>query len=92
MNDRPTSWQQTWTVRQWGTVDGGILGATIVCVVCLDNHADRVLCQMCDGDGELHQPYQLPNGAAIDLDRDAALLIQIESPIAEVPKEEQSDD
>lgn len=72
---------QTWVVLEWGTIDGGILGATIKCVQCDGGRGDADRCKMCDGDGTLFQPYQLPNGAAIDLDRHAELLIQIEPPV-----------
>lgn len=76
---------QTWVVLEWGVVNGDVLGALIECVVC---KGDPWMwpCQMCDDDGTLHQPYQLPNGAPIDLHRYAELLIQIEPPDAD-PKD-----
>lgn len=75
---------QTWKVLQWGFIDGGVLGALIACVECGDEGG---LCCMCDGTGELFQPYQLPNGAPLDLDRWAELLIQIDPPKDEEPDE-----
>lgn len=75
---------QTWTVLEWGAQDGGLLGAIIVCVDCSGSPPPEG-CPMCGdrrygdpGDGTLFQPYYLPNGAPIDLDRDAEILIQIE--------------
>jgi hypothetical protein len=79
--------QQKWTVLDWGVIDGGLLGALIECVACENSILLRPGCEMCDGDGVLHQPYRLPNGAAIDLDRHAELLIQIEAPDA-TPEDE----
>lgn len=86
---------QRWTVLDWHSVDGGILGCTIVCVEC--NGAGGVVwprCRVCDGDGTLHQPYRLPNGCPIDLaGPHAELYIQIECPAApptaDYPEEEQ---
>lgn len=73
---------QTWTVFEWGVADGGILGALIECVACQgDRYAQP--CEMCEDSGVLHQPYRLPNGAPIDMDRHAELLIQIERPVEE---------
>lgn len=68
---------QTWTVFEWGVIDGGILGAVIECVAC---QGDRFAqpCSMCEDSGRLHQPYRLPNGEPIDLERHAEILIQIE--------------
>lgn len=57
--------EQQWTVTSWGVVDGGILGAIILCVVC--HGIETYDCKMCDGDGELHQPYLYPSGKPIDL-------------------------
>lgn len=85
-----TEKQQTWTVLEWGRIEGGMLGALIVCVECEGmsrdvSDAGYRPCSMCDGDGELHQPYYLPNGEPIDLDRHAEILIQVE-PRPEAPR------
>jgi len=68
--------RQTWVVTEWDTIDGGILGAMIICPFC-DGEGCHVP-QGCDGTGLMHRPYRLPNGALIDLHRDGEVLIQTE--------------
>jgi hypothetical protein len=79
------------TVREWDVIDGGLLGAVIVCPSCDGRSITGAVvdaCPECDSDGTLHRPYRLPNGEPLDLWRDAEILIQIE-PRSELPSSDE---
>lgn len=59
-------------VIEWDTLNGDILGATVLCPDCPCD-----LSGTCSGSGRLHRPYRLPNGGFIDFYGDADVLMKL---------------
>ena len=57
-------------VVKWDVIDGGTLGAAILCRVCKgDKELSGHVCQACNGQGEMLRPYvapasEVPNGTS----------------------------